>query len=337
MDEGAALERDILVLLNVKCYKDGCGESKKTMFRPTSHNRIDANSIKVDFCAAGHMYSVCPRYRCRLLNANRAKTEKNKEWVKDCKTETEGQKILWCESCRFENSVIMACQSCFDAAGRKVTLEDLCDSCLMKTCFDSANEQTYLQEIRSFCCLKTLSKDSLDTRSGARWIFRKTSKNSKKNPSHLFEQCSPVSVSKDGKYVTIQRLSDNKEIYLKKRIRSSLKPLAMRPGCKVIERKRRGKRGCPCQAKALASKEAPPATPLSSGISACSRCTDGTTHDSPSQQLVSSAKRKLLPAESAVLAKQTKLGVNESDFEWPKSLPTLLRIIFRNLVMSFCA
>ena len=117
---------------------------------------------------------------------------------------------------------------------------------------------------------------------------------------------------------------------MKKRIRPSLMPFAMRPDCNVIERKRRGKRVCQCQAKALASKQVPPANepspPLSSGlvnhitlikcacclvvvppplppdvhcifevssspvfrmpchrISACSRCTDGTTLASPSQ------------------------------------------------------
>ena len=57
---------------------------------------------------------------------------------------------------------------------------------------------------------------------------------------------------------------------MKKRIRSSLMPFAMRPDCNVIERKRRGKRVCQCQAKALASKQVPPANepspPLSSGL-----------------------------------------------------------------------
>lgn len=210
MDETEALERDILFVLNVICCKDGCDKMKETTFWRTSHNQTDAGSIKIDSCAAGHIYSVCPRYRCRLLNADRTKKEKNKEWINDCNTETKGQKILWCVSCRFENSVIMACQSCFDAAGKKVALEDLCDSCLMKTCFDSTNEQTYLQELRNFCS----SKDSLDTRFGNRWIFRKTSKNSKGTKDHLFEQCRPVSVSKDGKYVTVRRLSDNEVILL---------------------------------------------------------------------------------------------------------------------------
>ena len=44
--------------------------------------------------------------------------------------------------------------------------------------------------------------------------------------------------------------------------------------------------------------------------------------------------RTLRPSVQAKLAKR---DVGQSDFEWPKSLPQLLRMMLSNLVVSFCA
>lgn len=199
-----------------QCIEEGCNEPLRTIYHPRSH-KPDADTIEVHFCQKGHMFSVCPRITCCHLRA------KVQPWVED--NNKEGQWIHLCDSCYHENSVVKACKTCFEAAGKK-TLQKLCDVCLTKNRGNVASSAI---------------GDIMDNR----WIFRTRCLKS-------FEQCTII--SSDDKHVKVRRVSDKKDIKVDKRIRSSQTPLAIRMGCKVIENKRRGqKRQCECQSRQLSA------------------------------------------------------------------------------------
>ena len=168
----------------ISCHKDGCNEVRQRVYRPRSH-RPDADCIAVDFCCKGHQYSVCPRMTCCHLRVDKAK--KYQPWITDINKRE--QWIHLCESCLFENSVIMVCKTCFDNAGKKAGLKDLCKSCLCK--------KTEMSSLST--CYHTTAGASAST--VEHWVFHTQF-------SKPFKQCSLVSV--DNNRVRVRQLFNSK-------------------------------------------------------------------------------------------------------------------------------
>ena len=153
-----------------QCIQEGCNESLQTLYHPRSH-KPDADTIEVHFCRKGHMFSVCPRITCCHLRA------KVQPWVED--KNKEGQWIHRCDSCYYENSVVKACKTCFEAAGEK-PLQKLCDDCLTKNTGNAVSS-------------------GIGYNNDSTWIFRTQC-------SKSFEQCTII--SSDDKHVKVWRVSD---------------------------------------------------------------------------------------------------------------------------------